>query len=58
MPTATTTTAPIRLCQRKATHGMPNATDAQRIAQTYIQPDRMAVVIVGDRKIIEQGSVP
>ena len=27
--------------------------DAQRVAQTYIQPDRMAVVVVGDRKTIE-----
>lgn len=30
-------------------------TDAQRVAQTYIQPDRMAIVIVGDRKTIEPG---
>jgi predicted Zn-dependent peptidase len=27
--------------------------DAGRVARTYIQPDRMAVVIVGDRKTIE-----
>ena len=37
---------------------VPNVTavmpaDAQRVAQTYIQPDRMAVVVVGDRKTIE-----
>ena len=29
------------------------AADARRVAETYIQPDRMAVVIVGDRKTIE-----
>jgi predicted Zn-dependent peptidase len=29
------------------------AADVQRVAQEYIQPDRLAVVIVGDRKTIE-----
>ena len=27
--------------------------DVQRVAQKYIQPDRMAVVVVGDQKVIE-----
>jgi predicted Zn-dependent peptidase len=30
-----------------------SAADLQRIAARYIQPDKMAVVIVGDRKVIE-----
>lgn len=29
--------------------------DVQRVAQKYIQPDRFAVVVIGDRKIIEPG---
>jgi len=29
--------------------------DVQRVAQRYIQPDKFAVVVVGDRKVIEQG---
>ena len=29
--------------------------DAQRAAERYIQPDRLAVVVVGDRKAIEPG---
>jgi predicted Zn-dependent peptidase len=29
--------------------------DVQRVAQKYIQPDRFAVVIVGDRRVIEPG---
>jgi predicted Zn-dependent peptidase len=29
--------------------------DAQRVAERYIQPDKFAVVIVGDRKAIEPG---
>ncbi|MET0623955.1 MAG: insulinase family protein, partial [Pyrinomonadaceae bacterium] len=29
--------------------------DVNRVANRYLQPDRMAVVIVGDRKSIEQG---
>ena len=29
--------------------------DVQRIAQKYIQPDRLAVIVVGDRKTIEPG---
>jgi predicted Zn-dependent peptidase len=29
--------------------------DAQRVARKYIQPERLAVVIVGDRKVIEPG---
>jgi zinc protease len=29
--------------------------DINRVANRYLQPDRMAVVIVGDRKTIEQG---
>ncbi len=31
------------------------AADVQRVAQKYIQPTRLAVVVVGDRKIIEPG---
>jgi hypothetical protein len=31
------------------------ATDVQRVAQKYIQPDRFAVVVVGDRNAIEPG---
>jgi len=30
-------------------------TEVQRAARAYVQPDRVAVVIVGDRKIIEPG---
>jgi zinc protease len=29
--------------------------DVQRVARTYVQPDKLAVVVVGDRKIIEPG---
>ena len=29
--------------------------DVQRVAERYIQPDKFAVVIVGDRKVIEPG---
>ena len=29
--------------------------DVQRVAQKYIQPDRFAVVVIGDRKIVEPG---
>jgi zinc protease len=31
------------------------AADAQRAAERYIQPDKFAVVVVGDRKVIEPG---
>jgi zinc protease len=31
------------------------AADVQRVAQKYIQPDRLAVIVVGDRKTIEPG---
>jgi predicted Zn-dependent peptidase len=31
------------------------AADVQRVAQKYINPDRLAVVVVGDRKVIEPG---
>ena len=31
------------------------AADVQKAAAEYIQPDKMAVVIVGDRKAIEPG---
>ena len=31
------------------------AADVQRVAQKYIQPDKFAVVVVGDRKAIEPG---
>jgi zinc protease len=31
------------------------AADVQRVAQKYIQPNRFAVVVVGDRKVIEPG---
>jgi predicted Zn-dependent peptidase len=31
------------------------AADVQRVARAYIQPDRVAVVVVGDRKVIEPG---
>jgi zinc protease len=29
--------------------------DVQRVAQTYVQPDRVIVVVVGDLKVIEPG---
>ena len=29
--------------------------DVQRVARTYIQPDKLAVIVVGDRKTIEPG---
>jgi zinc protease len=29
------------------------AADVQRVAEKYIQPDRLAVVVTGDRKVIE-----
>jgi predicted Zn-dependent peptidase len=31
------------------------AADLQRVAQRYIQPDKFAVVVIGDRKVIEPG---
>lgn len=31
------------------------AADVQRVAQKYIKPDRLAVVVVGDQKVIEPG---
>jgi predicted Zn-dependent peptidase len=31
------------------------AADVQRVAEKYIQPDKFAVVVVGDRKVIEPG---
>ena len=31
------------------------AADVQRVAQKYVHPDRFAVVITGDRKVIEPG---
>jgi zinc protease len=31
------------------------APDVQRVARTYLQPDRMAIVVVGDRQAIEPG---
>ena len=31
------------------------AADVQRVAEKYIQPDRFAIVVVGDRKAIEPG---
>jgi zinc protease len=32
-----------------------SATDAQRVARAYLHPERMAVVVVGDSKVIEPG---
>lgn len=32
-----------------------SAADVQRVAKTYVQPSTLAVVIVGDRKVIEPG---
>jgi predicted Zn-dependent peptidase len=31
------------------------AADVQRVAQNYIDPDHFAIVVVGDRKVIEEG---
>jgi predicted Zn-dependent peptidase len=31
------------------------SSDVQRVARTFIQPDKLAVVVVGDRKVIEPG---
>ncbi len=31
------------------------AADVHRVARTYIEPDRLAVIVVGDRKVIEPG---
>jgi predicted Zn-dependent peptidase len=31
------------------------AADVQRVAQKYVLPTRAAIVIVGDRKLIEEG---
>jgi zinc protease len=31
------------------------SSDVQRVTRTYIQPDKLAVVVVGDRKVIEPG---
>ena len=31
------------------------AADVQRVARTYVQPDTLAVVVVGDRKAVEPG---
>jgi len=31
------------------------AADVQKTAATYIQPSKFAVVVVGDRKVIEAG---
>ena len=31
------------------------AADVQRVAQKYVQPTRFAVLVVGDRKVIEPG---
>jgi predicted Zn-dependent peptidase len=31
------------------------AADVQRVAERYIQPDKLAVVVVGDRTVIEPG---
>jgi predicted Zn-dependent peptidase len=31
------------------------AADVQRVAQKYIEPDKLAVIVVGDRKVIEPG---
>ena len=38
----------------RAVHAV-SASDVQRVAQRYIRPDRMAVVVVGDRTRIEPG---
>ena len=35
--------------------GAVTGNDVQRVARTYIQPDKLAVVVVGDRKVIEPG---
>jgi zinc protease len=31
------------------------AADVQRVARKYVQPGRLSVVVVGDRKVIEPG---
>ena len=38
-----------------AEHQAVTAADVQRVAQKYIQPGKFAVVVVGDRKVIEPG---
>ena len=43
------------MCARALT---PHPGDVQRVAQKYIQPGRFAVVVVGDRKVIEPGREP
>jgi len=35
--------------------GAVTAEDVKRAADKYIQPDKFAVVIVGDKKVIESG---
>ena len=35
--------------------GAVTGNDVQRVARTHIQPDKLAVVVVGDRKVIEPG---
>ena len=29
--------------------------DVQRVARQYVNPDRLTIVVVGDRKVIEPG---
>jgi predicted Zn-dependent peptidase len=36
-------------------YGAVTQADVQRVARQYVDPDRLAVVIVGDRKLIEPG---
>jgi hypothetical protein len=35
--------------------GAVTQADVQRVARKYVDPDRLTIVIVGDRKLIEPG---
>ena len=35
--------------------GAVTQADVQRVARQYVDPDRLTIVVVGDRKVIEPG---